>query len=243
MGTRSNLLITGGWAHDFVHTAPVLATIIDGIEVVSVKTDVVDDLDEAARVLATRDFDVITVYACWFRMLDPRYSEENRARWSRTLTPELRAGLEEHRDSGRPLFAMHTAPICFDEWPQWGEWIGGAWQWGTSFHPAPAELTIDVVGDHPIVHGLSTFTITDERYSKLARSPQSAVQLASRPLESGDTGTEPTLWVHDRPERRAVFNALGHSVSSLEHPNHRTLIRRSMAWLLGEPGHVVKEIA
>lgn len=243
MGTRSNLLITGGWAHDFVHTAPVLATIIDGTDVVSVKTDVVDDLDEAARALATRDFDVITVYACWFRMLDPRYSEENRARWSRTLTPELRAGLEEHRDSGRPLFAMHTAPICFDEWPQWGEWIGGAWQWGTSFHPAPAELTIDVVGDHPIVHGMSTFTITDERYSKLARSPQSAVQLASRPLESGDTGTEPTLWVHDRPERRAVFNALGHSVSSLEHPNHRTLIRRSMAWLLGEPGHVVKEIA
>ena len=243
MGTRSNLLITGGWAHDFVHTAPVLATIIDGTAAVSVKTDVVDDLDEAARALATRDFDVITVYACWFRMLDPRYSEENRARWSRTLTPELRAGLEEHRDSGRPLFAMHTAPICFDEWPQWGEWIGGAWQWGTSFHPAPAELTIDVVGDHPIVHGMSTFTITDERYSKLARSPQSAVQLASRPLEAGDTGTEPTLWVHDRPERRAVFNALGHSVSSLEHPNHRTLIRRSMAWLLGEPGHVVKEIA
>jgi len=243
MGTRSNLLITGGWAHDFVHTAPVLASITDGTDAVSVKTDVVDDLDEAARALATRDFDVITVYACWFRMLDPRYSEENRARWSRTLTPELRAGLEEHRDSGRPLFAIHTAPICFDEWPQWGEWIGGAWQWGTSFHPAPAELTIDVVGDHPIVHGLSTFTITDERYSKLARSPQSAVQLASRPLESGDTGTEPTLWVHDRPERRAVFNALGHSVSSLEHPNHRTLIRRSMAWLLGEPGHVVKEIA
>jgi type 1 glutamine amidotransferase len=49
--------------------------------------------------------------------------------------------------------------------------------------------------------------------------------------------------VHDRPGRRAVFNALGHSVSSLEHPNHRTLIRRSMAWLLGEPDHVVKEIA
>lgn len=243
MGTRSNLLITGGWAHDFEHTAPELAALIDGTTQASVNTTVVDDLDEAARAMNTHDFDVLTVYACWFRMLDPRYSEENRTTWARTLSPELRAGLEKHRDAGKPLFAMHTAPICFDEWPEWGEWIGGAWQWGTSFHPAPAELTIDVTGDHPIVSGLATFTITDERYSKLARSPRSAVQLASRPLDPDATGTEPTLWVHDRPQGRAVFNALGHSVSSLQHPTHRTIVRRAITWLLGEPDHVVKEIA
>ena len=59
MGTRSNLLITGGWAHDFEHTAPELAAIIDGTDAASVNTVVVDDLDEAVG--AIRELDRVRV--------------------------------------------------------------------------------------------------------------------------------------------------------------------------------------
>lgn len=227
-----NLLISGGWAHNFAVTAPLLAACIDESPTLGLETTVVADLDQATQHLMTQNWDLITVYACWFKMSDARYSAEQRAQWARETSDQFRGALDECRRRGVPLLAVHTAPICFDDWDAWQSWLGGTWQWGTSFHPAPENLTVQVVGDSPIVAGLETFTVFDELYSKLAVSAQAEVQLVSPSARVGDKG-EPMLWTHVSGSSKVVYSALGHDEVSLNNETHRRIIRRSVAWLMG----------
>jgi type 1 glutamine amidotransferase len=190
------------------------------------------DLDEAERALRGQNWDVITVYACWFRMLDSRYSDFQRQRWARTCSLQLREALAMHRRRGTPLLAIHTAPICFDDWSEWSTWLGGAWQWGSSFHPEPDIMTIRPLSTHPIVAGIESFQIRDERYSRLHVDPSSEILLAS--VDSNPPGSsEPTLWINSTGPGRVVYDALGHDSASLENSCHQTLIRRGLAWLFG----------
>ena len=81
---------------------------------------------------------------------------------------DARAALAEHLQGGGGVLAMHTAIICFDDWPEWTATLGGAWRWGRSSHPPLGELAVKVAAPgHPLVAGLADFTIVDERYSDL----------------------------------------------------------------------------
>lgn len=144
-----NVLFTGGWAHDFATHAPLLAAAVDGSGV-DVETTTVDDLDTLAD-LVRGGVDLITIYACRFRMLDERYTPEQRAEWAMEIPASTRAALTDHVAAGRPLLAVHTAAVCFDDWPEWSDLLGGGWSWERSWHPAPEEMTVRLVGDHPIV--------------------------------------------------------------------------------------------
>lgn len=230
---RHNLLISGGWAHDFGQTAPMLANIIDTGGVEEIRTTVTTELSETEERLRERQWDLISVYACWFRMLDSRYNESQRERWSRSCSQSLRDLLAGYRLRGTPLFALHTAPICFDDWPAWGTWMGGTWEWGQSFHPSPAVLTMRTTTVHPIVKGLGSFRIRDERYSRLSVAPASVVHLVSE-ADDRTSSDEPALWTNSAGLGRVVYDALGHDTESLSNDQHQTLIRRSIAWLCGK---------
>ncbi|MFN3215252.1 MAG: ThuA domain-containing protein [Acidimicrobiales bacterium] len=146
-----NVLFTGGWAHDFATHAPLLSAALDGAGV-GIETTMVDDLDTLAEVV--RDgVDLVTIYACRFRMLDERYTPEQRAEWSMEIPASTRAALTDHVAAGRPMLAVHTAAVCFDDWPEWSELLGGGWSWERSWHPPPENMTVRLVGDHPIVAG------------------------------------------------------------------------------------------
>lgn len=226
-----NLLITGGWAHPFDSAAPVLADIVDSTFGGRMHSTVVWDLPDARDALAIEDFDLITVFACWFTMRDPRYSAEQRATWARSIDQGLRDLLLAHRDAGRPLFAVHTATICFDEWPQWGEWLGGQWDWEASYHPPIGDVALTTGTNHPIVSGVSNFTVVDECYSKLNISPL-VLRLAEGRTKHHDAA-ECLLWCKD-DGGRVVYDALGHDVTSLRSDAHQRLIRHAVAWLLDE---------
>ncbi len=151
-----NVLFTGGWAHDFATHAPLLAAAIDGSGV-DVETIMVDDLDTLADVVEA-GVDLVTIYACRFRMLDERYTPEQRAEWSMEIPAATRSALTDHVAAGRPLLAVHTAAVCFDDWPEWSELLGGGWSWERSWHPPPEEMTVRLVGDHRIVTGFDVGT-------------------------------------------------------------------------------------
>jgi len=237
--TFRNLLITGGWAHPCARTAPRLVEILDATTSSHITTDTVWDLDDASRALAENEYDLITVFACWFTMQDARYNDEQRTTWARAIGPRLRAQLLAHRDAQRPLFALHTAPISFDDWPEWGEWMGGSWYWPASYHPPISEVRLAAADRHCIIAGVEKFNVVDECYSKLAVSPDVTV------LYSGETdkheAPEPLVWIK-QVGGRVAYDALGHDVESLNVPAHATMIRRCAAWLLGEPDEVVARI-
>ena len=142
--------------------------------------------------------------------------------WARAF-----AVLSEYVARGGPLLALHLASSSFRAFPEWAEWIGGAWVDGTSMHPPIAEAHVAVhAAAHPIVAGLTDFPIYDEMYSYLELRPGNVV-LASHRYEDQD---HPLAWVK---ERRAVYDALGHGVRAYDSPTRVRLLQREALWLTG----------
>ncbi|MBI5088031.1 MAG: ThuA domain-containing protein [Actinobacteria bacterium] len=229
------LLITGGWAHEFERTTPHL---VQCAAAAGIRTDTTDDLEAAAATLAAHEYDLLTVYACWFTMGHERY-DAVRDQWSRRTPTALREAIVSHLEAGRGLVALHTAPICFDDWPVWGEILGGRWNWDRSWHPAPGVVEVDprspAAGErHPIVDGLEPFQVVDERYSALDVSSRSEV------LAWSDAEREPALWTHRYGRARVVVDTLGHDERSLDQPDHATILRRSAVWAAGSSDHAVR---
>jgi type 1 glutamine amidotransferase len=151
------------------------------------------------------------------------------------LSPEGRAALERHVTQGGGLLGMHTASICFDTWPEWGQLLGAQWHWGRSHHPDIGDIHVDVASDaHPIVDGIQGFDIYDEIYHHLD-SDGSAPGLLSAEAEEG---SQPLMWARQVGAGRAVYDSLGHDVSSLENPTHARIIRRAALWTLGRDDEI-----
>jgi len=131
---------------------------------------------------------------------------------------------------GGPLIALHLASSSFQEFPEWSDWIGGAWITGTSMHPPIAEAHVAVRTDaHPIVAGLTDFTLYDEMYSFLALHPGNVV-LATHRYEGQD---HPLAWAREAGLRRAVYDALGHDVRAYDSPERVRLLQREALWVTG----------
>jgi type 1 glutamine amidotransferase len=140
---------------------------------------------------------------------------------------DARAALAEHLQGGGGVLAMHTAIICFDDWPEWTATLGGAWRWGRSSHPPLGELAVKVAAPgHPLVAGLADFTIVDERYSDLDHGSDPPT-----PLLVADG--LPLLWARVHGNGRVVYDALGHHPASYAVPEHREIVRRAIRWASG----------
>ena len=113
MKTKNNLILSGGWAHNFAASVPNL---VETLNTVGFASDVAFDVSESTELLESKNYDLITVLACWFQMKDARYSQQNREIWSRTTTQQWREAMLKQKSSGAGLMAMHTATICFDDW-------------------------------------------------------------------------------------------------------------------------------
>lgn len=138
--------------------------------------------------------------------------------------------LGEYMDRGGPLIALHLASSSFREIPEWRNWIGGAWIAGTSMHPPIAHAHVAVQTDaHPIVAGLTDFEIYDEMYCYLALFPGNAVLATHRYAERD----HPLAWVRDSGSRRAVYDALGHSIRAYDSPERVRLLQREALWVSG----------
>jgi len=165
MSVARNLLLTGGIVHPFETAAAALAGVLRGHGIESVVTM---DIEGGLAELPRGWFDLLTIFALRWTMADDKYAA-HRAQWALSISAAGRAAILAHLSSGRGLFGVHTASICFDDWPGWGEALGGAWVWGASSHPPLGLVDVGVVEPHhPLVRGIGDFTLTDEVYGDLA---------------------------------------------------------------------------
>ena len=236
-----NLLIAGGVHHPVDNSAPSITSILAraGIE-----TDVVEDVEEGCRMLARGGYDLLTFGAIRFRMQAPQY-EQYRARWALDFSEAGREALQAHLRSGKPLLALHAATISFDNWPEWGEILGGRWVWGQSGHPPFGAVDVRFSRDatSSLTAGLPDFQCTDEVYGGLWVAPDVKPLAQARALTGADGqpgSWMPVLWTNQWQGARVVYDALGHDAASLEHPVHQKLITRAALWALGRDD---KEIA
>jgi type 1 glutamine amidotransferase len=116
-------------------------------------------------------------------------------------------------------------------WDGWEEITGGYWERGVTMHPPLGKTRVRVAPDrHPIVAGLTDFTLEDERYTFLRVAPD-VEPLAWHEHEGAE---HPLLWARTVRDARVVYDALGHDARSYDSAARRELLARSAAWLLDD---------
>ena len=220
------LVLTGGPAgHPFDATAGHLTAILTAA---GYEATVTDDVDGCFAALGTCD--LLAVNALRWRMLDDRYAAD-RAEHAFSPTPAGREAVNAFLHRGGALLASHTAPICFDDWPGWGDVVGASWQWGQSSHPPLGPARIEVRSDaHPVVAGVKPeFDVVDEIYGHMDVRPD------VEPLAWGTAGDghHPVLWAREFGGGRVVYDALGHDERSFAVAAHHQILVQAVRWLGG----------
>jgi len=218
------VLAVGGWAHPGDDIARAASALVEAAGFVSAT---VRDPGVLAQTLS-QGCDLLVVGACWFAMNDARYTEPQRADHAFEADATLLAELEVLRTTGCPLLALHTAVISFDGAEVWREWLGGTWNWETSWHPEPAPMLVQPPGSASIALGtFEPFTVTDELYQDLTID-------ATARIEAESAGGQPLAWTVESSLGRSAVSLLGHDARSLQTPGHQELLGDLLAWLLAE---------
>lgn len=223
------LILSGGVAHDYATTTPMLVDILaeGGLAV-----ETTDRLADLARPDLSA-FDALIL---------------NCVRWSTEWEPgpdgPYRLGERERTTvmgflaRGKGLMALHAACICFDDWPEYREILGGYWEWNVSGHGPyqPGwEMTI-VEGAHPVTQGVTDFVIHDELYHTLTLTRP--VQVLMTALWDGHP--HPMAWVTDYHGARVHFDALGHGPETFQSEPFRRLLRHGARWVAGPMSAVTR---
>lgn len=221
------LVLTGGPpGHPYDVTAGYLC---DVLAEAGYKALVTTDVEAC---LATLDgCDLLAVNALRWRMLDDRYAALRDEHAFSGPSESGRENVTAFLGRGGAVLACHTAPICFDGWPGWGDVVGASWQWGASSHPPLGPATVEVRSDaHPVVAGVEPeFEVVDEIYGHMDVRPD------VEPLAWGTAGDgcHPVLWARNVGGGRVVYDALGHDERSFAVPAHARILHQAVSWLGG----------
>jgi type 1 glutamine amidotransferase len=236
------VVLSGGLTHDFPATTACLAELLAPL---GVGAEVHEDVDGAF--LALPGADLLVVNALRWTMTGPgvpdRYREQADAQGA-SPSAAARAAFADHLAAGRGVLAVHTAALCFDDWPGWADALGARWVWGRSQHPPLGpEIEVSVVGDGALVRGVGGFSLVDEVYGDMELAGDLDPQLAApqpgpgadgpAPLRSASGGrVMPLLWAREHGGGRVVYDALGHHPPSYAVPEHREILTRAARWAL-----------
>lgn len=223
-----NLILSGGVdiGHDFDDNASAL---MEQLSSVGFQSELETNIEAGLSRLNNGQYGLLTVMALRWQMQDnPKY-KPYRDQWAFSLSLEGRENLRRFVQNGGGLLGLHTACICFDDWPEWKEILGGVWIWGQSSHPPLGPISVETTAEeHPLTEGIDTFEIVDEVFSDLAVSSFIRPLLVARP--DGTPEAKPVLWTHEYGNGRVVFDALGHNRSSIENNTHSQILRHAATW-------------
>lgn len=225
-------MLAGGspHAHDFVASGAALARIATDLHH---DVQVVTHPDQAAGLLRGEGddaIDALVVDGLWWRMSGDAY-DQWREEFGYSPSQYTRDTLCSFVADGGGMLAVHTTSICFDDWPEWGDVVGGAWQWGVSSHPPVGPVTARVVDSHPVVDGLpAELTLRDEVYGDMAvRDGVQVLAVAKRNEHDAD---QPVVWTHSYGNGRVVFDGFGHDSDSLSQTHHAQLLGQALTWVM-----------
>lgn len=221
----SNLILCGGLLHDFQASSDALVKVLEPL---GVHSTIERDIERGLAQLRDAPCEMLTINALRLNMPDEKYAAD-RAECAISLTAAARRTILEHVESGGALLGIHAASICFADWPEWGNVLGGAWRCGQSTHAALAPVSVRPTR-HTLMAGVSAFEVQDELYSQLEQKPGITVLLEGS--SSHGEGAQPVMWLHRFGVGRVVYDALGHNVKSISAPAHALALQRAVTWAL-----------
>jgi uncharacterized protein len=233
-----NLILYGGIFHPFKDSSKALAAQLNQV---GIESEITDDIEAGLEQLATGCFHLLTINALRWNMEAEKY-DPYRDEWRFCLSASGRKIIDDFVSNGGGLIGLHTASICFEDWPTWSHILGAAWDWGHSFHP-PAGAVDVIINDsaHPLTKGLPDFSIDyDEIYHQLKMETDVKCLLSAK--ANDDDGPQPLLWARDYGQGRVVYDALGHDANSVNHPLHSTILKRAARWVLAYEDEEVEAI-
>lgn len=221
-----NLIMSGGVAHDYSNTSPILGELLREI---GIESDIHEDFS-VVEDGSLQAFEMLTLNCVrWTCEQTPDWREE----WHFELSPAAREQLLKFFAGGGGLLALHAATICFDDWPEFRRILGAWWEWGHSGHSPFQDHTMQIGSpSHPITHGLTSFVIEDELYT----NPRVFDSIEPLIHASWENTVQPMLWVREYGNARICYNAMGHGVEAFEHPANRILLQRGALWVLRQLG-------
>lgn len=210
-----NLILSGGIYHPFEETSLCVSGHLEGLGLNSTVAGVEDGL----ALLQHTKFDLVTINALAFSMVQAEKYAPLRDRFAFDPSEADRRAMTAHIDRGGGLLGLHTAAICFDTWPQWGDMLGAKWVWGKSHHPAPNRLTVDGPD--------SSFEIWDELYCDLQIADDATILAVARSQDCTDE--QPVLTVRER----SAFLSLGHDMTATHNAGYAGLLKIAAQCALG----------
>lgn len=205
--------------HPVDEQATIISTWLDAHHRISIRNDVAAFAD-------LEDVDLLVMMGMFWQGMS--------ADWAGNMTYQPpsehdRANFLRYCDSKRPMIVHHGAIGGHDDWSEFGNRLGVKWGWQRASHSPFQQHTINIgPSSHPIVRGLTDFTIDDEIYYKLwmdeTRNP------THHAWAEWDGAAHPMITTLDESTHvgRAVYIALGHNVRSMEPPAMRRLWRNAV---------------
>lgn len=213
------LVLTGNEypGHKWKETAPLLARFLAADP--RLKTTLEDD----PKFLASpklQDYDVIVLNYMNWKSPDPG--------------EEARAGLKKFVEGGKGLVLVHFACGAFQDWPEFKNIAGRAWNPKLRGHDPHGRFKVEIAdAEHPITKGLAPFETVDELYTCLAGEKE--IRVLAKATSKVDKKDYPMAFVNQYGKGRVFHCVLGHDVKSLTFEGVQELYRRGTAWAAGLP--------
>lgn len=214
--SKQVLIVTGQDypGHKWQETAPVLAAGLAADKRLNVT------VSEDPKVLASPldKYDAIVLHFQNWEQPDPG--------------PEARANLERFVAEGKGLSLVHFACGAFQEWPEFKDLAGRAWDPKLRGHDPFGAFRVDITPlAHPITEGLEPFETTDELYTCLIGDRPVDLLATARSVVDGKD--YPMAFAFSYGKGRVFHSPLGHDVQAFARPPVAELLRRGCAWTAG----------
>jgi type 1 glutamine amidotransferase len=140
--------------------------------------------------------------------------------------------------SGRPILGFHSGILSYDDWPEYQQLLGFRWEWGITTHTEYAEWTVKVKSSHPIVRGISDYTLIDELYYNVQIEAGMNAKMHAY-AEFGPEDTAPAKFPmiitasggRIEGAGRTAYLANGHSMATFKCKALRPLWINTLEWL------------
>lgn len=140
-------------------------------------------------------------------------------------------------DRGVGLVVLHHAIASFNDWPEYWKIIGAhyylknytekgaehaqsTWKEGVDYTLTPADK------DHPIMKGVTTFTVHDETYKGFTTEPDNHVLLTAE----GPTTQPDYAWWRTYKNANVFYIMPGHGPTIFADENYRKVVDQAILW-------------
>lgn len=146
--------------------------------------------------------------------------------------PAARNNLRRFVEGGKGLVLVHFACGAWQDWPEFKNLAGRAWDPKLRGHDPRGPFTVRFRDPaHPVTAGLQDFETDDELYTCLAGDAPIRVLATAR--SKVDELEYPMAFVRDYGRGRVFHSPLGHDAKALRPEAVGTLFRRGTAWAAG----------